>query len=298
MSGPRDGASASAETPPVDPVTPGQWGTFRSHADQRRLAQVQAAKREREAARVTHDDSLRLDVGPREDTAHHGQRDETLTLKPRLDESSPTIPQHDGLALAAEPSSDARPQPGGTFGILVVCTGNVCRSPYIERVLAAELAGLPVRVEGAGTAALLIDRMSSGSQALLRERGLDAERYRPRQVTPALVRSADLVLAASREHRHILVEEAPTAASCIFALLDFADVCRRAGDPDETGVDGLRAFVRRSPAGSVERHSARSDADAEILDPFRQGPDVFARMAVQADSAIATVAGTIRRIMG
>lgn len=273
MSEPRDaapsGKPAQADEA-VEPVTPGQWGTFRTRADQRRLAQVQAAKREREAARARPDVSLSLDAGP-----------------------VPVRPQQVGHEVDSLATGDDRE----TFTILVVCTGNVCRSPYFERVLAADLARLSVRVEGAGTGALLIDRMSSGSQALLRERGLDGARYRPRQVTPALVREADLVLTASREHRRILVEEAPTAASRVFALLDFADVCA-APVPGTRGVDGLREFVAKSPAGSVERHSARSDAKAEILDPFRQSPEVFARMAAQADPALARVAAAVRRIMG
>ncbi|WP_170144128.1 hypothetical protein [Calidifontibacter indicus] len=39
--------------------------------------------------------------------------------------------------------------------ILVVCTGNICRSPYIERVLATQLAGRGYTVESAGTRALV-----------------------------------------------------------------------------------------------------------------------------------------------
>lgn len=274
MSEPRDAASSGEPAQAdeaVEPVTPGQWGTFRTRADQRRLAQVQAAKREREAARARPDVSLSLDAGP-----------------------APVRPQQAGHEVDSLATGDDRE----TFTILGVCTGNVCRSPYFERVLAADLAGLPVRVEGAGTGALLIERMSSGTQVLLRERGLDGARYRPRQVTPALVREADLVLAASREHRRVLAEEAPTAASRIFALLDFADVCTVAPVPRAQGVHGLREFVAQSTAGSVERHSTRSDVEAEILDPFRQGPEVFARMAAQADPALARVAAAVRRIMG
>jgi len=81
-------------------------------------------------------------------------------------------------------------------------------------------------------------------------------------------------------------------------LLDFADVCAEAPLPRTKGVDGLREFVANSTAGSVERHSTRSDVEAEILDPFRQGPEVFARMATQADPALAAVAAAVRRIMG
>ncbi|MCC7128594.1 MAG: hypothetical protein IT192_07250, partial [Microbacteriaceae bacterium] len=42
--------------------------------------------------------------------------------------------------------------------ILTVCTGNICRSPLAEALLAKELKGLPVAVESAGTGAIDGDR--------------------------------------------------------------------------------------------------------------------------------------------
>lgn len=280
------GLGAHESQPPDDDAS-AFAGAFRSHAAQRRLAEVKAARRERESARVAREQRPRLDLSlrPVQPVAAAGQ--------------APSSSRLDGTAQASlldeQGPHDER---GEHFSILVVCTGNVCRSPYFERVLAAQLAGLPVTVSGAGTGALLIERMSRGSQALLQDRGLDGSGYCPRQLTPSMVRDADLVLTASREHRHVVVEELPSAASRVFALLDFADACRTADLSDTRGVDGLRAFVRSTPSGALERHSARSDAQAEIIDPFRQGPEVFALMAEQADPALATVAQAIRRSLG
>ena len=43
-----------------------------------------------------------------------------------------------------------------TFSVLTVCTGNICRSPLAELILAASLSDIPdVRVESAGTGALV-----------------------------------------------------------------------------------------------------------------------------------------------
>ena len=56
--------------------------------------------------------------------------------------------------------TDARGQAGS---ILVVCTGNVCRSPYIERRLRHELAGTGIEVTSAGTRALVGHDMDAGT---------------------------------------------------------------------------------------------------------------------------------------
>ena len=54
------------------------------------------------------------------------------------------------------------------FSILAVCTGNVCRSPAVERLLASKL-GPTVRVSSAGTHALVGHPISEPMAALLLE---------------------------------------------------------------------------------------------------------------------------------
>ena len=80
--------------------------------------------------------------------------------------------------------------------ILVVCVGNICRSPMAEALVASRLAGrgLRTRVESAGLAALVGRPADATAQALMRERGLDISAHRARQLVPALVAAADLVL--------------------------------------------------------------------------------------------------------
>ncbi len=83
------------------------------------------------------------------------------------------------------------------FGsILMVCVGNVCRSPMAAAVLADRLArrGVVATVESAGIAALVGRPAEPIARALLAERGLDLSGHRARQLTPELVRAADLVL--------------------------------------------------------------------------------------------------------
>lgn len=80
--------------------------------------------------------------------------------------------------------------------ILVVCLGNICRSPYAEYRLTGELsrAGLDdVHVVSAGF--ILPGRPSpEAARRVAARRGLDLEDHRSRVVTPSMVREADVAL--------------------------------------------------------------------------------------------------------
>jgi protein-tyrosine phosphatase len=80
--------------------------------------------------------------------------------------------------------------------ILMVCTGNICRSPMAEVLLAKRLRdlGWEVAVESAGLAALVGHRADPTARALMGAHGLDLERHRARQLTPELIRSFELIL--------------------------------------------------------------------------------------------------------
>lgn len=184
-------------------------------------------------------------------------------------------------AESTGPSDENAGRRGGR--ILVVCTGNVCRSPYIHLRLAHDLADLGIEVESAGTGALVDRPVDSGSTALLDAIGVDSASFRARQLTAALVQEADLVLTATRMHRRQVVQEVPAALRKTFALTDFADLVEGLQPDDIEHVRG-RSLVARVAAAAADRHHlvhARTDEDADIIDPFRRSPDVFAEMEGQ-----------------
>ena len=86
--------------------------------------------------------------------------------------------------------------------VLVVCTGNTCRSPMVAAVLLDELGPDRERVEvtSAGTAAWEGQPATPTSVEIAAHEGLDLAPHRSRRTTPALVRAADLVLVMEREH--------------------------------------------------------------------------------------------------
>lgn len=184
----------------------------------------------------------------------------------------------------------------------MVCTGNVCRSPYIERLLAVGLRGLDVEVSSAGTRALAGKPMDQGSARLLEEAGIGTDDFVARQLTAAMLAEADLVLTATREHRREVVQLEPKALRYAHAVDDFSDLVAAADlrtasfleSPDASVVVKLAARAQ-SARGEV---AARVAEDSGIVDPFRQDDSVFAFMARQVSDVLPRIVQAAREVAG
>lgn len=87
--------------------------------------------------------------------------------------------------------------------VLLVCTGNLCRSPMaaaILRRLLDERNRSDVLVTSAGTAAWEGAPASEGAYLVALEHGLDLSAHRARQLSEEVVVEADLVLGMGRHH--------------------------------------------------------------------------------------------------
>src|SRR5262245_63475713 len=85
--------------------------------------------------------------------------------------------------------------------VLVVCTGNTCRSPIAAALLRRELAASgrhDVSVESAGTGAWEGAPASEGAYLVMLEREIDISGHRARPLTPEMVQQADLILTMGR----------------------------------------------------------------------------------------------------
>ena len=102
--------------------------------------------------------------------------------------------------------------------ILVVCTGNICRSPMAEAVLKDRLGSSRKRVESAGTAALVGYPADPLAQAVMQDHGQDIAEHRGRQVNALLLSAADLVFALDESHRRWMVEQFPQFRGRVFKL--------------------------------------------------------------------------------
>ena len=138
--------------------------------------------------------------------------------------------------------------------VLLVCTGNICRSPLAEVMLRREL-GLRgadgVEVWSAGTGAWEGAPASEGAYLVALENDLDLSEHRAPLLTREVVQDADVILTMARHHR--------------------ARVHELGG---EGRVHVLGEFV------------GRTGPQAEVADPFGSDLEVYRDTYVELDELI------------
>jgi len=191
--------------------------------------------------------------------------------------------------------------------VLMVCVGNICRSPMAERLLDRavrdrlpegpgtlvravrdRLPGEPgtlVRCVSAGTDGWHEgDEMNPPAARQVRTRGGSADGFVARRLRGADVDAADLVLAATADQHDYVVSLRPAAASRTFVLgefgrllgaVDVAALPAAAPEPESVRARGvaLVAAVDRIRAGHP------SLASDDLDDPWGRGDQTFQRVA-------------------
>jgi len=157
------------------------------------------------------------------------------------------------LAVQRRISRAARPQ-----RILVVCHGNICRSPYLQAVLQRALPDLAVMSAGFFGS----DRpVPAIAVALGAKRGLDLSRYRSRPLTQSTVGNADLVIVMDSYQAQQVARTFATSRKRIVI----------AGDLDP-----------------------QFEATRSITDPWSQSSDVFESSFDRLDRCAATLVGILQ----
>lgn len=188
------------------------------------------------------------------------------------------------------------------FVVLMVCTGNIGRSPMMERIMCRELSvrGAPsaVSVVSAGTWGQPGRPMEPGARHALIERGIDAENFSATALSESAISGADLVLVATREHRRDVVHMAPAAVRRTFTLHELARIAESEPVPplelSESPTGAPLVHMSRAVAwaaqvrGSVAR--PEHDEDDDLPDPLGDPDEVYRERA-------ASIAASVERIV-
>jgi protein-tyrosine phosphatase len=151
------------------------------------------------------------------------------------------------------------------MNLLVVCLGNICRSPMAEGALRARLAVSPlagrIRVDSAGTGGWHAgEPPDRRAVACARGHGVDIGGQRARQLSSGDFEDFDLILCADRANVRDVLRLAPSGRrERVALLLEWAGI--------ETG--------------------------GEVPDPYTGGPEDFQRVWQLVDSAAQAVVARI-----
>ena len=170
----------------------------------------------------------------------------------------------------------------------MLCTGNICRSPMAEVLLADALArrGVAAHVSSAG---LLEDGRpaSEHSVACMAGRGLDLSAHRSRAMTAELLGGADLLLGMERRHVREAAVLAPGTWERSFTLRELA---RRAAEAGPRPADvPLADWLARLAAGRTPDVHLGSSRDDDVADPIGRSLRTYRRCATDLERLVATV---------
>ncbi len=179
--------------------------------------------------------------------------------------------------------------------VLLVCTGNICRSPAAEALLREHWGEeWDVSISSAGTRAMVGSPIYSPIRKTLRDRALpDDGLFAARQLNSDLIAIADLILVMTRGHRAAVVSLYPAAVRRTFTLREFA----RVGALSQGGLEGSTIAQRLAEliplAARMRGRAPASERDDAIDDPYGKGEAMSIAVVDRIEATVDDIARTV-----
>lgn len=166
--------------------------------------------------------------------------------------------------MSATPRTGHWPLP---IDVLVVCTGNICRSPIAAGLLRDRLhrAGIEATVTSAGLVTEGRPASEHGVAAMAR-RGVDIAAHRSRRVTAALAERADLIVGMELQHVREVAVLSRASFERTFTLPELAHRLERIGP--RPADEPVGSWIRHAGAGRRPSDMMASRPSDEIADPI------------------------------
>lgn len=105
--------------------------------------------------------------------------------------------------------------------VLVVCVGNICRSPMGQALLAQKQPRLTVA--SAGLSALVDEGADAHAIEVMDEIGIDIRSHRAQQLNSALMQQFDLILCMSKDQERWIKQQWPMHRGKVYRLGHWID---------------------------------------------------------------------------
>jgi protein-tyrosine-phosphatase len=165
--------------------------------------------------------------------------------------------------------------------VIVVCTGNVCRSPIAEglmrRATEHRSIGAPITVSSAGTAGWEGSPAMPEAVEAAAERGVDISGHVATRLRPGMAAVADLVLCMAAEHRDQIASEEPQAVDRTFTLKELVRLLEGGARTAATPAARIAAAAARARAEGSE------PLDEDIADPLGLPLEGYRAIATELD---------------
>lgn len=161
--------------------------------------------------------------------------------------------------------------------LLFVCHANVARSAAAEFLARARLGEDHAwQVSSAGVRALVGEDIDPTIATAVRQLGVRTSEHSARQVTAAMLKSADLVLAFEGTHRSWMLSEWPKSVKKTFTIRSAAALLEHI--PRRAAPLTYLSALKTPPGG-----------DLDFADPYGRGPEVAGEAVATIDSLLATI---------
>ena len=110
--------------------------------------------------------------------------------------------------------------------ILMVCVGNICRSPMAEALLIDRLSGgkhANIKIASAGVGALVEHEADATAKELMTEKNIDVSMHRARQLNTEFICEYDLILVMEKGHINAVHNIAPSSKGKVHLLGKWSD---------------------------------------------------------------------------
>lgn len=182
--------------------------------------------------------------------------------------------------------------------ILVVCTGNIARSPFCEGLLQEHArrrwgADAPVRVRSVGVHGLDGRGAVAEMQEEATSRGVDLSSHRAAAVRPDDVRDADLVIGMTEVHRRRLVETVPAAKERVFTLRELARLLTAVEPPDDDLAPAERVRAVARGAHRARPRAPQATGPEDVRDPYGGARAGYREVAAEIDDLVSQIASVL-----